>query len=229
VIGSITALAFVRLIGMALLGEPRSEASMRAHESPLSMTAPIAVLVALCAALGVIPAVLVGPLGRVAARVSGGGVPALDAALLWRIGIANLGTWTVIGLVTLLYVAVRRDQVTAIESTWGCGYAAPTARMQYTASSFAQLAVRRLLPARLSARITRSESAAFLPSVARFETDCEDPLTRGVYEPFFDRWARRFSRLRWMQQGALHAYLVYILVMVVLGLGWVSVRAWVHA
>jgi len=48
---------------------------------------------------------------------------------------------------------------------------------------------------------------------------------RGVYEPFFDRWGARFYRLRWLQQGLLHVYLMYILTMVVLGLAWTAFRS----
>jgi hypothetical protein len=49
---------------------------------------------------------------------------------------------------------------------------------------------------------------------------------RSVYEPFLDRWARRFSQLRWLQQGVLHAYVLYILVVLLAALGWMSARNW---
>ena len=51
---------------------------------------------------------------------------------------------------------------------------------------------------------------------------CPDPISEKVYEPFFRRWAERFSRLRILQQGKVNVYLVYIVVMVVLALAWVS-------
>jgi hypothetical protein len=40
------------------------------------------------------------------------------------------------------------------------------------------------------------------------------------------RWADRLARFRWLQQGVLHMYLVYIVVAVVIGFGWASLRAW---
>jgi hypothetical protein len=47
-----------------------------------------------------------------------------------------------------------------------------------------------------------------------------------VYQPFLARWADRFVRLRWLQQGILHIYILYILAVLVAALGWRSLRAW---
>ena len=58
----------------------------------------------------------------------------------------------------------------------------------------------------------------------RISSDPTDPVTRSVYEPFLDTWARRFARLRWLQQGSLHVYLVYILAAVTFTLAWTSLR-----
>jgi len=51
-------------------------------------------------------------------------------------------------------------------------------------------------------------------------------FSKKVYEPFFRRWAERFSRSRVLQQGKIQIYLVYIMFMVVLALDWVSLRGW---
>ncbi len=64
------------------------------------------------------------------------------------------------------------------------------------------------------------------PSEGDFASACPDPVSEKVYEPFFRRWAERFSRLRILQQGNVQAYLVYIVLMVVLALAWVSLRTW---
>jgi hypothetical protein len=98
--------------------------------------------------------------------------------------------------------------------------------MQYTAGSFAEILAEHLLPPALRARVSIERPTAVFPDPTRLSVDRTDPLTRGAYEPFFDRWSRRFFRLRWLQQGFLHAYLFYILVVVVAALGWASARRW---
>jgi hypothetical protein len=193
------------------------------------MTLPIGLLVTLCVALGLVPALLLGVLGRVADQVAGTAVVAVDRASLWHIGACNGGVWAAIGISALVGIVLRQGKPAQTDSTWACGYAEPNARMQYTARSFVEIAAVRLLPARLSAKISRPDIGGLMPAAARFACDDSDPITRGFYEPFLDRCARRFARLRWMQQGALHAYLVYILAMVIAGLGWASIRAWMRA
>src|SRR5207249_7447342 len=63
--------------------------------------------------------------------------------------LAPLGSITAMGLLLIaalllagavLWLRLRRG-VVEIRATWGCGYVAPTPRMQYTSSSFAQMLV----------------------------------------------------------------------------------------
>ncbi len=64
------------------------------------------------------------------------------------------------------------------------------------------------------------------PAASEFVTSSPDPVSQNVYEPFFRRWSVRFAKLRVLQQGKVQYYLIYIVVMVVLSLAWVSARAW---
>jgi hypothetical protein len=107
--------------------------------------------------------------------------------------------------------------------TWGCGYAAPSARMQYSGASFAE-GIHRLLPRVLRARITATHSTELFPSPANLSADRQDPFTRSAYEPLLDRGARRFGQLRWVQQGLLHLYILYVVLAVVAVIAIVSIR-----
>ena len=101
----------------------------------------------------------------------------------------------------------------------------PTERMQYTGAIVRGDDGRALAAARSSGpgRPGRPRAVCFLPR-ASSASSCPDPISEKVYEPFFRRWADRFSRLRILQQGKVHVYLVYIVLMVVLALAWVSIR-----
>ncbi|HEX7599194.1 MAG TPA: hypothetical protein VF518_13340, partial [Polyangia bacterium] len=140
------------------------------------------------------------------------------------LGTVNAAVFAALGLAFVTWAVFRRPAATV--ETWGCGYAAPTARMQYTARSFSEFASYRLLPQSLRARITRTLPTSPFPSNGSFSSRCTDPLTHGVYEPFLERWAQRFTRLRWIQQGALHVYFLYIFVVAVAGLAWISWSSW---
>jgi hypothetical protein len=88
------------------------------------------------------------------------------------------------------------------------------------------MAAEHLLPRFLRPHTTRQAPRGLFPATSDFGSACPDPIDAKVYEPFFQRWAARFSRLRILQQGKVNVYLVYIVLMVVLALAWVSVRAW---
>jgi formate hydrogenlyase subunit 3/multisubunit Na+/H+ antiporter MnhD subunit len=224
-VGGLATLCFVRLAGVALLGEPRSEAARHAHESSRGMTGPLALLAVGCLALS-----FLSPLaaGAVAPLVNGlGGIEGAEAPV--RAALAPLASFN-LGLAGLILVGALllapRVRAAASDETWACGYAAPAARMQYTASSFAELIAHRLLPAWLRSRPERDAPRGLFPERAAWAARHEDPLTRSVYEPFLVRWGDRFARLRWLQQGRLHVYLVYIAGMAVIGLLWSSLRGW---
>ena len=91
--------------------------------------------------------------------------------------------------------------------------------------SFAELLAEHLLPRFLRPHTTRRAPEGFSLRRATSDPRPPDPVSEKVYEPFFRRWAERLSRLRILQQGKVHVYLVYILLMVVLALAWLSLRS----
>ena len=145
-IGALAVACFVKVYGAVFLGTARSEHARHAHESPPSMLGPMGVLVACCFLIGLAP-LLIAPDSP--ARQSRPGHPNLKDAGPRLATLAPLGWITVMGL--LLIVALLLGGARAVDAaasqccgagaTWGCGYVAPTPRMQYTSSSFAQMLV----------------------------------------------------------------------------------------
>ncbi|HEX9294556.1 MAG TPA: proton-conducting transporter membrane subunit [Polyangiaceae bacterium] len=225
-IGGLTLLCFVRLVGIALLGEPRGRASAHAHESPAGMTVPMMMLAAISALVALYPHTFVAATSRVSAQLLGNVAnPLMPDAPLATLGRWNGCLWLALALGTLCRVAIHRRRSITLDATWGCGYARPSPRMQYTASSFAELISARM-PKILRAELSVVAPSTLFPVPARLSSACSDPLTRGVYEPFVTRWAERFARLRWLQQGVLHVYLFYILFAALVALAWSSLYDW---
>jgi hypothetical protein len=159
---------------------------------------------------------------RVLAQLLGahaGDTPA-SAVALTEVGLLNAGVATIVVFAIALSALLQRRRAVTLGSTWGCGYVASTARMQYTARAVSEFFTSSLLPPLLGPRVSARAPEGLFPSASRVESDTVDPLTRGAYEPFFGRWADRFARLRFLQQGLLHIYVVYILLTLLLALGW---------
>jgi formate hydrogenlyase subunit 3/multisubunit Na+/H+ antiporter MnhD subunit len=231
-VGSLAAVAFVRLTGIVLLGSPRSETARQAHESSPWMLGPMVLLMFLCLGVATVPQAVTGwmssALDQVLARQAGGTLLELNSSEtpLSIVGMVNSATLIAIGAGMIGLLAWSRRVVRTEGPTWGCAYVKPTVRMQYTGRSFGEMIAEHLLPRFLRPHTARHAPRGLFPSKSDFGTESPDPVSEKIYEPFFRRWAERFSRLRILQQGQLHVYLVYILLMVVLALAWVSLRMW---
>jgi NADH:ubiquinone oxidoreductase subunit 5 (subunit L)/multisubunit Na+/H+ antiporter MnhA subunit len=228
-ISAMAALCFLRLVGVALLGEPRSAEAAGAHESSTWLTAPMGLLLVASAAIAIFPVPVVAAVARASGSIRGAAAPALPDVPLATLGKVNSVIWGTIFLTSGIFALLRRGKPASRDATWGCGYVAPTARMQYTARAFAELFGAKLLPRRLRPRFSQAAPTTVFPEGTAFASTCDDPLTRGVYDPLFKGMGDRFARLRWLQQGILHVYILYILVVLVLALAWVSFRVWTGA
>jgi hydrogenase-4 component B len=228
-VGALAAACTVRLVGIAFLGEPRDCAAAGAHEAGLWMRAPLALLLVTCIALAALPSAVVMLCGPVARDVLGPAIASADglsatASALAPIGAFAAAIWLALALGWPL-ISLLRGRNPARDATWGCGYAAPSARMQYTARSFSEQFAERVLPRSLAPRVRVAPVRGRFPAPAQFATEEGDPITRGTYEPIFSAIASRFARLRVLQQGNAHLYLAYILVAVLASLLWTSLRA----
>jgi hydrogenase-4 component B len=103
--------------------------------------------------------------------------------------------------------------------TWGCGYACPTARMQYTASSFAQplVALFRLF---LQTDSRDLPPKGIFPDRAFLKTDTADTSSKYLYQPLFKWIGFMLSKLQWIQHGRLQLYVLYIALTLLMLLIW---------
>ncbi len=234
-IGAMAALAFVRLIGIALLGSARSPAADHAHESSLWLRGPMLLLGATCVVLAVAPSWGVVLLDGTLLQILGNRDGALPESLvavanaLETIGAMHLGVWGALGIVGVALMFLLRRMPSAEHSTWGCGYVQPSPRIQYTSRSFAELLARCFLPRFLRPRMHVEAPEGLFPAPGKLSSESPDPFSEKGYEPFFARWARRFAWLRILQQGQVNIYLAYVVLTVVLALAWMSIRAWWRA
>jgi NADH:ubiquinone oxidoreductase subunit 5 (subunit L)/multisubunit Na+/H+ antiporter MnhA subunit len=222
-IGTLAAVVFVRLVGIVLLGSPRADEARHAHESSPWMLAPMLLLMALCLAAAVAPQTVAGGMAGALGQVFGQETSATPLAAVGRVNAAVLAA-VAAGLLGLRAWSRRAGR--AEGPTWGCGYLRPTPRMQYTGRSFAEMFAEHLLPRFLRPRTSRQAPRGLFPAKGSFRSESPDPVSTKVYEPFLHVWAERCSRLRVLQQGRVEVYLVYMLLMVVLALAWVSLRGW---
>ncbi len=225
---ALTAFCFYKIVGLALLGQPRLPAAARTawqkSEAGRPMLAVMAVLAVLCLALGVLPGRVTPWLATISAQLQPGpklaepawsglvlappGVP--DAPPLQLPVLAVLGAATLLALVPALLRPGRDAR--RPEMPWNYGTPFDPATMQPTPASISEN-VRRLFasPARRP-----GAAANYLPATTVLsDSEVYPQAVHEVFRETYNRWIG--SVLRWsertgtkIQGGDIRQYLGYI-------------------
>ncbi|MCU0292514.1 MAG: hypothetical protein MUF10_11100 [Thermoanaerobaculaceae bacterium] len=226
-VGGLAAACFARAFGVVFLGVPRQGLDREpAEATPAGMRLAMATLAGLCVAIGLGSSYLVPRLVPAVGELTGLTREELLTVLGWDVGRILLAVGLVgaaFGLVALLLARLRarmlRMREVGSSPTWDCGYAAPTARMQYTASSFARPIVE-LFSLVLHTRIDEVRPVGMLPSGARLQTRAPDVAEAHGFRPAFVAVARLSERLHVLQQGRVQVYVLYIALALLVLLVW---------
>jgi hydrogenase-4 component B len=212
-IGALALACFVKVFGASFLGVARTPAAGQAHEAPFSMLFPMGALLAACLLIGLFPAGVL-PLLRRAALDWRGGAPLPPDVFTAAAPVAAI-TGTAFLFLLLLAAAAfllgwKTRQETSFGPTWGCGYAAPSSRMQYTSSSFAATLVD-LFRWGLRPESEGGEVEGALPGPAAFTSHTPDTVLDRLVLPLFRGAARlcNWFRAR-LQHGITGIYLMYV-------------------
>ncbi len=207
VTGALALACFVKVCGVVFLGAARSEAAQGARESGRAMLAAMVVLAAGCVAIGLAPVVFWPAVMRAAGAWQPAWAGVEASAPLGALGAVN------VTLATLAAAAGawswRRARALRRAPTWDCGYAAPTARMQYTAGSFAGIIVDWFAWVLRPQRHVRAPEGEF-PARAEFAEHTPETVLELVVEPAGVAVLRAAQAARRVQHGRVQAYLSYV-------------------
>lgn len=212
---------FVKALGTGFLARPRSDAAARASESPRSMLAGLGLAAAACAALASVPAVTAPALERITDGLSVETAPIDGGAVGLRL--SGLGStvaplWIAVGLVAL--VAATAATVRALgrarrhAAAWDCGDGPLTARMEYTATSFAEPLQRvfdNVLAPEQDVDVTHVDESRYIIRAAEYRQRVPDRVEARLYRPLIRGVERLGGRLRALADGSVHRYLAYML------------------
>ncbi|MFD9894074.1 proton-conducting transporter membrane subunit [Amycolatopsis sp. NPDC059027] len=209
---------FVKAFGVGFLARPRSAAAGNAHESPPSMVAGMGVAAVACAMLAVLPALVLPGIGA----ASGLGDPAVSGAVTLRLaGVAGSLSPLLLTLgllaggavvVAALRAVAGRGARRAEKRLWDCGGGPMSARMEYTATSFAEPLQRVfddvVLP-ETDVDVDHHEESRYLVRAVEYRRRVPDRIERWLYRPVLTAvtaWGRAGRRLA---TGSVHRYLGY--------------------
>ena len=212
-IGGLAVACFVKVFGVAFLGEPRTAVAAAVdHDAVPSMRGPMLALLLACAWIGLLPGTLAPLLQSAAVSWSPAAGAARLTATLAPLPLVGVVGWVLLGFLAAIgYWLHRRTRGAPREvPTWGCGYAAPTPRMQYTASSFADFLVSQFRFGLWTERRGGTVRGLF-PSAGKFASHTPDAVLDRALLPGSRLVAQWCSWLRArVQNGLVPTYLLYV-------------------
>ncbi|MBI4634190.1 MAG: hypothetical protein HY742_09910 [Deltaproteobacteria bacterium] len=221
-IGGLAAACFTKAFGIVFLGEPRSKDAENARESSPWMTLPMMILAVACIFIGLLGAAVIQVIPPVIGVVLGN--PYTGEIRIASNYLFSVTAGSAVFIIFLMAISGLRSFLLSRRSvgssgTWDCGYAAPDARMQYTASSFAQPIIDLFqFFLRTKKNITMPDS--YFLGAARFETHTTDIGRKGIYNPIFKAIGSFFGRMKVVQEGRIHIYVLYVVVTLLILLFW---------
>ncbi|MFL5263355.1 MAG: proton-conducting transporter membrane subunit [Anaeromyxobacteraceae bacterium] len=227
-VGGLAAACFAKVFGTVFLGHARTADALRGHEPPLAMLVPMAVLAAACAVIGLVPAAWLPALTRAAAGWSGlaeaslAGPAEQAAHAAWRVSLVALVLAGAIGLL-VLWRRARPAPIQPTVATWGCGFAYPTPRMQYTGSSFAELLVLRFRWVFFPRKRVEPPRGLF-PRRASFDSHVPDTVLDVAILPALRSATSIADGLRAQFGGRVQSKVVLVLAGVLGLLAWLALR-----
>jgi len=223
-IGGLALACFTKAYGALCLGVPRTEAARTARDPKPAMLVPMAALAALCVFIGLWPGPVLRLVVEAAALVCG--LPPETAALSLAGTVSGARLVGAIGAGVILtgafLVFLRRLLVAGRLSsgaTWGCGFTAPTARFQYTASSYAMPLTRVFSPI-LGFKTEASSPDGYWPADASFTSHSPDRVLDGFLHPLGSALVNLLARFKRRQSGRLQYHMLYVAIFLLLILGW---------
>ena len=215
--GALTGMCFVKVYGIAFLGQHRHQFDVKPREASGWERAGMLWLAVACFALGLFPVFMIGKLDTVSIALTNAGLgeQALSSGWLWLVPTTStqasyspivflLVIAAVFGLTFSLVRNIYHGRVRRSDP-WDCGFPEQTARMQDSADAFGQPIRHIFAPVyRIHREIPRADDPRPV-----FRQEVEDRHWHAMYLPIA-RFAEFVSRhIGRIQQGRISVYLLY--------------------
>ena len=215
--------AMVKAFGIGFLARPRSDPAAGAHEAPGSMLLGMTIAAAACVLVAVVPMLVAPVLRRVldvlpAAQAVGftefGAVvrlPGLPGSIAPGVIAAALLV-AVLAAVALARWRSRGRPESVRLPLWACGADDLTARMQYTATSFAEPLQRvfdDVLRPDTDVEVTHHAESRYMAESVTYRSRIGDAIEERLYRPVLRAVAVAAGLARRAHTGSVHLYLLY--------------------
>jgi hydrogenase-4 component B len=204
---------FVKVVGLVLLGPPRTPAAAAAVEPPVPLRAALVFLAAACVVLGAAPGLLFGTLVGLAPWSSGISTHA-GLEVPGTGSLPTLGILAALGGGTAVLLLLRGTRTAAVAPTWACGQLVEPA-LNWTSAGFTK-PLRLVLEAvlRPQREITVRSEGGVLQEVG-YSGHVPHLIDENLYRPVTRLSLAAAAHARRLQSGSLGTYVAYLIGLVV--------------
>ena len=212
--GGMAAAAFAKSIAAVFAGEPRSQAAVDAPREQQNMVVPVFIT-------GLAAIFMTWAAPWIAADVLINVMPEVNNAMrktVFELLAYNGLIAFAMLILTMLLLWMRLNYCRRQDSrglTWDCGYAQPTARMQYTASAFIQ-PLADLFNGILRQKKDIVKPESLFPDHSSIAVSVPDGGSRWLWGPLSQLANNISNRVKHLQSGLLHVYILIMVLAIIL-------------
>ncbi len=222
VIGGISILTFTKTFGTIFLGTARQKLKHEPHEVSLLMLLPqyltiaIMLLVAFTPGsfLKIVSTILDNPgLNIHPASINISGYENMLNSISWF----SLLFIILTGLLLAFRFMITRKHDKNYAPTWGCGYLAPTSRIQYTGKSFSKTLGKLLTFALIEKKNYKElRMNEIFPHNRKYSSFYLDIFEQRLINPFIQRLKQFINLFQFVQNGKVQAYVFYGIIFILI-------------
>lgn len=220
IIGGLAIICFTKAFGVVFLGNPRHKFHHEVKEVSRFQLLPLYAIVTFIVFIGLFPKIfldlLIKPVQLFTdlqqlpfTSFQGNGIEAL-------LSISKGSIYLILMVLVLWGVRrlVLRKRKSTISSTWGCGYTAPTSKIQYTGSSFSKTYNKLFAMTFLSFKKEKEVQGIF-PTHAHLETRSYDKIEKWLVDYPIIKLKYFLGCFLFIQNGRVQSYVAYGIVFIV--------------
>jgi hydrogenase-4 component B len=213
-IGGLAMLCFTKAFSVVFLGNARSELPHSCKEVPFVQLVPMYVLAGMIILIGLFPMRFINLISHPVSLFTGS-IPltlnTVQISAFNAIQPISWASWILILLVISIF-AIRKFALShrKIEKspTWGCGYSAPTSKIQYTAGSFVRTYSKLFAPFLLIGK-HEEEIHGIIPSEGKYNTHPYDEIEKWLIDSPLKLNKSFMGRFLFLHNGKLQFYILY--------------------
>jgi formate hydrogenlyase subunit 3/multisubunit Na+/H+ antiporter MnhD subunit len=221
VIGGISILTFTKTFGTIFLGSPRQKLKHEPTEVSFLMILPQYIIVAFMLFIAFAPGYFISILGTLFNSgllhdaVFDKGSLSGYTRIMRSISLASFLFVLIVAFIFIIRRALIKEKAEEVSSTWGCGYAAPDPRMQYTGKSFSK-SFGKLLNFMIIEKKGYSEISGdeIFPGSRKYRSFYLDIIENKIIDPVVLLLTRFINLFQFIQNGRIQAYVIYGIVFI---------------